>query len=42
MSCPERELKPHFDLAQKQILVWKDEADLTKKLTEWIKFLFTK
>ena len=42
MSCPERELKPHFDLAQKQILVWKDEADLTKKLKEWIKFLFVK
>lgn len=31
--------KPHFDIAQKQILVWEDEADLTKQLTEWIKFL---
>ena len=31
--------KPHFDIAQKQILVWKDYADLTKKLSEWIKFI---
>ena len=31
--------KPHFDIAQKQILVWEDYSDLTKKLTEWIKFL---
>lgn len=31
--------KPHFDIAQKQILVWEDEADLTEQLTEWIKFL---
>lgn len=30
-------LKPHFDIAQKQILVWEDYNDLTKKLTEWIK-----
>lgn len=35
-----RYLKPHFDIAQKQILVWKDHADLTKKLSEWIKALF--
>ena len=33
-------LKPHFDIAQKQILVWKDHADLTKQLSEWIKALF--
>ncbi len=31
--------KPHFDIAQKQVLVWDDYADLTKKLTEWIKHL---
>lgn len=31
--------KPHFDIAQKQILVWEDETDLTNQLTEWIKFL---
>lgn len=31
--------KPHFDIAQKQILVWKDYDDLTKQLTEWIKLL---
>lgn len=30
-------LKPHFDIAQKQILVWKDHEDLSNKLSEWIK-----
>ena len=30
-------LKPHFDIAQKQILLWNDYADLTHKLSEWIK-----
>ena len=35
-------LRPHFDIAQKQTLVWEEESDLTKKLTEWIKFLFDK
>lgn len=33
----EKYLKPHFDIAQKQILLWKDTDDLTKKLKEWIK-----
>ena len=33
-------LKPHFDIAQKQILVWNNYEDLTKKLSEWIKALF--
>ena len=33
-------MRPHFDIAQKQILVWSDYDDLTKKLTEWIKYLF--
>lgn len=33
-------LRPHFDIAQKQILVWDDYADLRKKLSEWIKALF--
>ena len=33
-------LKPHFDIAQKQNLQWKNADDLTKKLTEWIKYLF--
>ncbi len=32
--------KPHFDIAQKQILVWDNYKDLTKKLEEYIKFLF--
>lgn len=27
---------PHFDIFQKQILVWEDEDDLSKKLTMWI------
>ena len=31
--------KPHFDIAQKQILVWKDFDDLTHKLSEWIKYI---
>ena len=30
-------LKPHFDIAQKQILVWEDYDDLKSKLSEWIK-----
>lgn len=29
--------KPHFDIAQKQILIWDDYTDLQKKLSEWIK-----
>lgn len=29
--------KPHFDIAQKQLLIWSDYNDLTQKLTEWIK-----
>ncbi len=33
-------LVPHFDIAQKQILIWDDYEDLTKKLEEWIKALF--
>ena len=35
-----RYLRPHFDIAQKQILIWKDYQDLAHKLTEWIKALF--
>ena len=31
--------KPHFDIAQKQILIWEDYKDLTKKLSEWIKYI---
>ncbi len=31
--------KPHFDIAQKQVLKWKDYDNLTKQLTEWIKLL---
>lgn len=38
-SLEEKAFKPHFDIAQKQILVWDNPEDLTKKLKEWIKFL---
>lgn len=34
-----RYLKPHFDIAQKQILIWNDYDDLTNKICEWIKAL---
>ena len=42
ITCREEEFnnpdnKPHFDIAQKQILVWKDYEDLTERLSEWIK-----
>lgn len=30
-------LKPHFDIAQKQILVWGNYEDLSIKLREWIR-----
>lgn len=33
----ERYMKPHFDIAQKQILVWQDKKDLAERLPEWIK-----
>lgn len=36
----EKYLKPHFDIAQKQILVWSDYNDLSRKLKEWIRALF--
>lgn len=32
--------RPHFDVSQKQMIVWKDEADLSDKLEKWIKSLF--
>lgn len=36
----EKYLRPHFDIAQKQILFWDDFDDLSRKLKEWIKALF--
>lgn len=30
--------KPHFDIAQKSMIVWKDEQDLKEKLTKRIKY----
>lgn len=38
-SYKERATKPHFDIAQKQVLRWKDYDDLTKQLTEWIRHI---
>lgn len=38
----QKALKPHFDILQKQILVWDDYTDLTKKLEEWIRELSTR
>ena len=32
----ERYLRPHFDIAQKQLLIWDDYDDLSKKICEWI------
>lgn len=32
-------LKPHFDIAQKQILFWESPSDLTEQLKEWIRAL---
>lgn len=32
------ENKPHFDIAQKSMIIWKDEKDLKEKLTKRIKY----
>ncbi len=31
-------IKPHFDISQKSMIIWKDEADLKEKLTKRIKY----
>lgn len=36
----DKNMRPHFDVSQKQMLRWKDESDLTKQLAQWIKSLF--
>ena len=40
-DCRYKEIasKPHFDIAQKQVLVWNDYDDLTKQLSEWIRHI---
>ena len=38
----QQDTKLHFDIAQKQILVWDNYEDLTKKLEEWIKAIIAK
>lgn len=39
-SFEDKEKRPHFDVSQKQMIVWNDEADLSDKLEKWIKSLF--
>ena len=34
------ENRPHFDVIQKQILIWENEEELTDKLEKWINSLF--
>lgn len=38
----EKALKPHFDIVQRQILVWENEEDLSAKLKQWILELATR
>lgn len=38
----EKALKPHFDIVQRQILVWENEKDLSAKLKQWILELATR
>lgn len=37
---PDKNMRPHFDVSQKQMLIWDDENDLAEKLEKWIKSLF--
>lgn len=32
--------RPHFDVSQKQMIVWEDDKELSDKLEKWIKSLF--
>lgn len=32
--------RPHFDVSQKQMIVWEDENELSEKLEKWINSLF--
>lgn len=32
--------RPHFDVSQKQMIIWTDERELSEKLSSWIKSLF--
>lgn len=32
--------KPHFDVNQKQMIIWENEEELTRKLKQWINSLF--
>lgn len=37
----DKNMRPHFDVRQKQMIVWKDENELTDKLEKWIRALFS-
>ena len=36
----DKDKRPHFDVSQKQMIVWEDEKELSEKLEKWIKSLF--
>ena len=36
----DKDKRPHFDVSQKQMIVWEDEKELSEKLEMWIKSLF--
>lgn len=36
----EKNMRPHFDVSQKQMILWNDENDLSIKLEQWILSLF--
>ena len=39
-NSQEKNMRPHFDVSQKQMIIWENEADLVDKLTKWILSLF--
>ena len=39
-SNQDKNMRPHFDVSQKQMIVWNDENDLLMKLEKWILSLF--
>ena len=36
----DKDNRPHFDVSQKQMIVWENENELSEKLEKWIKSLF--
>lgn len=39
-NSEDRNMRPHFDISQKQMIVWNNEENLTEQLTQWIVSLF--